>query len=647
MNVDNLGHPTAHPAGVAALPNMQTNRYLIEMAVRDLDPLTTWNIVSEKVLSQFKIWDLLVHKVFRYAHQQITEEGLQHLAGEVDLLIKELKQFLVVRCDNKTRQSFLTSGYLDQNLARLISTGTFPPPSVPPERSAVQAAAAAAAAAAQVPPATTDFRNMPYHYEAASNEAAAAAAIAAHRDSNVAMLALANVKTEYGGGGGGGGGGVSGGVTNKHDFHQHHAVAAAAQYQHNFYNSQVPVSAPSVTSPPPTGLSGGGTHQGAPPIVNPHNPQHSHHLNNTHSAAVVAAAAPTPAPTPVTSLPPPTTNVGKIDRCIQLSPSELEGPLTQEETDYETMAKKRKRLKNRKGPIFYPPCKSCIQCKNCKKRAKIKLRLEWADHFPVTKEQYQQAIKGGSPFQCAKCHMEFLTKQGFVTHLNSKCTQMILPKPTWKKLNGRYLCDFQGCPSGPQGKSWCTTTGVWAHHYAEHENFTNLPYVCDSCPKSFPTKTLLSNHRQEKHTALKKQHPCRFCGKMFTTRSILRVHERGHTGEKPFPCDLCDFRATSVKRVTAHKKRQHENRPKNEVCEICGKGFLLRYQLKEHLNTHADVKTHPCQLCGKVLKNFNSHRRHMIRSHGVGFTCEICGGNDFGTKSGLLKHKRDKHGMHI
>ena len=37
----------------------------------------------------------------------------------------------------------------------------------------------------------------------------------------------------------------------------------------------------------------------------------------------------------------------------------------------------------------------------------------------------------------------------------------------------------------------------------------------------------------------------------------------------------------------------------------------------------------------------------MIRSHGVGFTCEICGGNDFGTKQGLLKHKRDKHGMHI
>ena len=267
MNVDNLGH----------IPNMP-NRYLIEMAVRDLDPLTTWNIVSEKVLSHFKIWDLLVHKVFRYAHQQITDEGLQHLAGEVDLLIKELKQFLIVRCDNKTRQSFLTSGYLDQNLARLISTGTFPPP-IP-------------ARPAEVP--TTDFRNMPYHYETNNDAVAVAAAAAAHRDTNVAMLALANVKTEYGG--------------SKHE--------AAFQQQHNQYQPQANFYANNLannaaTSPPPSQPPPNHAHQTMPHGQHPH-----------------------------------VQNVGKIDRAIQLQPSELEGPLSQDESEYEAMAKKRKRWIN-------------------------------------------------------------------------------------------------------------------------------------------------------------------------------------------------------------------------------------------------------------------------------------------------------------
>ena len=139
-----------------------------------------------------------------------------------------------------------------------------------------------------------------------------------------------------------------------------------------------------VTSPPPaTGGLPPGSHQ---------NSHIQHHQVNNHAVPPSATTAPA-APAAQTE------NVGKIDRAIQLLPSELEGPLTQEETEYEAVAKKRKRLKNRKGPVFYPPCKTCVQCKNCKKRAKIKLRLEWADHFPVTKEQYQEAVKAGSPYR--------------------------------------------------------------------------------------------------------------------------------------------------------------------------------------------------------------------------------------------------------
>ena len=136
--------------------------------------------------------------------------------------------------------------------------------------------------------------------------------------------------------------------------------------------------------------------------------------------------------------------------------------------------------------MYFPPCKSCVLCKNCKKRNKGKIRAEWADHFPITKEEYQQTVKEGSPYKCIKCHMEFLTKQGFVTHLNSKCTGMILPKPKWKKLNGRYLCDVEACSSVAAGKSWCTTTGVWAHPLCGARELHRPPLPVRQLPQVVP-----------------------------------------------------------------------------------------------------------------------------------------------------------------
>lgn len=39
------------------------------------------------------------------------------------------------------------------------------------------------------------------------------------------------------------------------------------------------------------------------------------------------------------------------------------------------------------------------------------------------------------------------------------------------------------------------------------------------------------------HTGDKK-HLCDFCGKSFLSRGQLQVHERCHTGERPFKCDV-------------------------------------------------------------------------------------------------------------
>jgi KRAB domain-containing zinc finger protein len=64
------------------------------------------------------------------------------------------------------------------------------------------------------------------------------------------------------------------------------------------------------------------------------------------------------------------------------------------------------------------------------------------------------------------------------------------------------------------------------------------------------------------HTG-EKPYKCTECSHRCTQKGSMKIHMRVHEGEKerPFACDECDYRATAKRDVTKHKKIHAETHP--------------------------------------------------------------------------------------
>ena len=78
---------------------------------------------------------------------------------------------------------------------------------------------------------------------------------------------------------------------------------------------------------------------------------------------------------------------------------------------------------------------------------------------------------------------------------------------------------------------------------------------------------------------------CEICGKFFANQLRLELHFRTHTGYRPEVCHICSKTFTQPGGLIAHKKT-HLADAKNFCCDVCGKKFLRKEDLKHHFRLH-------------------------------------------------------------
>ncbi|XP_045770868.1 zinc finger protein 37 homolog isoform X2 [Maniola jurtina] len=169
-------------------------------------------------------------------------------------------------------------------------------------------------------------------------------------------------------------------------------------------------------------------------------------------------------------------------------------------------------------------------------------------------------------------------------------------------------------------------------------------YICYKCNEVFPSKRVLKQHAKlcdnADGTDAEKQgkFSCSQCAYRCQSPAILKIHERTHTGEKPYACTFCEYKSGQKNNVAKHILVHMKAKPFG--CQYCDYRCAQKNNLVVHERTHTGDKPFACPYCDyRTVQKPNLVKHMYLHTDQKPFSCDLCNYRCV-QKANLTKHKQ-------
>ena len=254
----------------------------------------------------------------------------------------------------------------------------------------------------------------------------------------------------------------------------------------------------------------------------------------------------------------------------------------------------------------------------------------------VKKELIEKSLpaeKTEQLFTCDICSMTFTKRPYMRRHRKTHTAANAAEKASvcsfcGKLCRDKYSLKIHECSHSGDRLHKCDQCSKSYVHHMDLKNHQirhagQKQFICKECGKEFWTKRILTRHQRLHPNLTKTSVMCTYCSKLCTTVTQLRIHERLHTGEKPYMCDICQSTFSTREQLKLHK-RQHTG--EKYECRHCKKTYSTKHYMTDHERSHTEGKSFMCDLCAKTFFNSHDLKRHLKNVHAnvKQFSCSYC-----------------------